>query len=72
MFGTALPLVLQAVDTDDLEDEDLYDLNDASEQLGYITEQITDIQSLNVTNIFALGVLAGLVMGFIMWRVLSD
>ncbi len=72
MFGTALPLVLQAVDTDDLEDEDLYDLNDASEQLGYITEQITDIQSLNVINIFALGVLAGLVMGFIMWRVLSD
>lgn len=72
MFGTALPLVLQAVDTDDLEDEDLYDLNDASEQLGYITEQINDIQSLNVINIFALGVLAGLVMGFIMWRVLSD
>lgn len=64
--------MLQAVDTDDLEDEDLYDLNDASEQLGYITEQITDIQSLNVINIFALGVLAGLVMGFIMWRVLSD
>lgn len=72
MFGTALPLVLQAVDTDDLEDEDLYDLNDASEQLGYITEQITDIQSLNVINIFALGVLAGLVMGFIMWRVVND
>ena len=72
MFGTALPLGLQAVDTDDLEDEDLYDLNDASEQLGYITEQINDIQSLNVINIFALGVLAGLVMGFIMWRVLSD
>ena len=72
MFGTALPLVFQAVDTDDLEDEDLYDLNDASEQLGYITEQITDIQSLNVINIFALGVLAGLVMGFIMWRVVND
>ncbi len=72
MFGTALPLVLQAVDTDDLEDEDLYDLNDASEQLGYITEQMTDIQSLNVINIFALGVLAGLVMGFIMWRVVND
>lgn len=64
--------MLQAVDTDDLEDEDLYDLNDASEQLGYITEQITDIQSLNVINIFALGVLAGLVMGFIMWRVVND
>ena len=72
MFGTALPLVLQAVDTDDLEDEDLYDLNDASEQLGYITEQMTDIRSLNVINIFALGVLAGLVMGFIMWRVVND
>ena len=64
--------MLQAVDTDDLEDEDLYDLNDASEQLGYITEQMTDIQSLNVINIFALGVLAGLVMGFIMWRVVND
>ena len=57
---------------DDLEDEDLYDLNDASEKLGYITEQMTDIQSLNVINIFALGVLAGLVMGFIMWRVVND
>ena len=72
MFGTTLPLVLQAVDTDDLEDEDLYDLNDASEKLGYITEQMTDIQSLNVINIFALGVLAGLVMGSIMWRVVND
>nr|DAG14298.1 MAG TPA: protein of unknown function (DUF883) [Inoviridae sp.] len=33
---------------------------------------MTDIQSLNVINIFALGVLAGLVMGFIMWRVVND
>ena len=43
------------------------DLEAAGSELGY-ADQITDIQSLMVLNIFSMGILAGLVMGAILWR----
>ena len=44
------------------------DLNNTGSEIGY-ADQIKDIQSLMVLNIFSLGVLAGLVMGAIFWRI---
>ncbi len=43
------------------------DLEATGSELGY-ADQITDIQSLMVLNIFSMGILAGLVMGAILWR----
>lgn len=43
------------------------DLVASGSELGY-ADQITDIQSLMVLNIFSMGILAGLVMGAILWR----
>lgn len=44
------------------------DLEETGSEIGY-ADQIQDVQSLMVLNIFSLGVLAGLVMGAIFWRV---
>ena len=44
------------------------DLDNTGSEIGY-ADQIQDIQSLMVLNIFSMGVLAGLVMGAIFWRV---
>lgn len=43
------------------------DLDNAGSEIGY-ADQIQDIESLMVLNIFSLGILAGLVMGAILWR----
>lgn len=51
----------------DDEVELINDLKATGSELGY-ADQITDIQSLMVLNIFSMGILAGLVMGAILWR----
>ncbi len=43
------------------------DLDNTGSEIGY-ADQIQDIESLMVLNIFSLGILAGLVMGAILWR----
>ena len=43
------------------------DLENTGSEIGY-ADQIQDIESLMVLNIFSLGILAGLVMGAILWR----
>ena len=57
-----------ADETDEPYEIDLInDLEETGTELGY-ADQITDIQSLMVLNIFSMGILAGLVMGAILWR----
>ena len=53
--------------SEDDEVELVNDLETTGSELGY-ADQITDIQSLMVLNIFSMGILAGLVMGAILWR----
>lgn len=53
--------------SEDDEVELINDLETTGSELGY-ADQITDIQSLMVLNIFSMGILAGLVMGAILWR----
>nr|DAU69611.1 MAG TPA: hypothetical protein [Inoviridae sp.] len=53
--------------SEDDEVELINDLKATGSELGY-ADQITDIQSLMVLNIFSMGILAGLVMGAILWR----
>ena len=55
-------------DDEPLEIDLINDLDNTGSELGYAC-QIQDVQSLMVLNIFSLGVLAGLVMGAIFWRV---
>lgn len=43
------------------------DLETSGSEIGYAS-QLNDIQSLLVLNIFAMGVLAGVMMGVILWR----
>ena len=43
------------------------DLETSEAEIGYAS-QLNDIQSLLVLNIFAMGVLAGVMMGVILWR----
>ena len=43
------------------------DLETSESEIGYAS-QLNDIQSLLVLNIFAIGVLAGVMMGVILWR----
>lgn len=42
-------------------------LETSESEIGYAS-QLNDIQSLLVLNIFAMGVLAGVMMGVILWR----
>ena len=53
--------------SEDDEVELINDLEATGSELVY-ADQITDIQSLMVLNIFSMGILAGLVMGAILWR----
>mgnify|MGYP006918847122 CR=1 FL=1 len=43
------------------------DLETSESEIGYVT-QLNDIQSLLVLNIFTMGVLAGVMIGVILWR----
>ena len=43
------------------------DLETSESEIGYVT-QLNDIQSLLVLNIFTMGVLAGVMIGIIIWR----
>ena len=73
MFAREISLSLASASDADTEDEPfeidlINDLEETGSEIGY-ADQIQDIQSLMVLNIFSLGVLAGLVMGAIFWRV---
>lgn len=57
-------------DADDWVDDEIFlenDLETSESEIGYAS-QLNDIQSLLVLNIFAMGVLAGVMMGVILWR----
>lgn len=43
------------------------DLETSESEIGYVT-QLNNIQSLLVLNIFTMGVLAGVMIGVILWR----
>ena len=43
------------------------DLETSESEIGYVT-QLNDIQSLLVLHIFTMGVLAGVMIGVILWR----
>lgn len=73
MFAREISLSLASASDADTEDEPfeidlINDLEETGSEIGY-ADQIQDIQSLMVLNIFSMGVLAGLVMGAIFWRV---
>lgn len=55
-----------ASDSDALEGVVMDDLETGTE-IGY-ADQIGDVASLLVLNIFTLGIIAGLIMGVIFWR----
>lgn len=72
MFAREISLSLASASDADTEDEPyeidlINDLEETGSEIGY-ADQIQDIQSLMVLNIFSMGVLAGLVMGAIFWR----
>lgn len=72
MFAREISLSLASASDADTEDEPyeidlINDLEETGSEIGY-ADQIQDIQSLMVLNIFSLGILAGLVMGAILWR----
>ena len=72
MFAREISLSLASASDADTEDEPyeidlINDLEETGSEIGYV-DQIQDIQSLMVLNIFSLGILAGLVMGAILWR----
>ena len=56
-----------ASDAEPYEIDLVNDLDNTGSEIGY-ADQIQDIESLMVLNIFSLGILAGLVMGAILWR----
>lgn len=58
-----------ASDSDALEGVVVDDLETGTE-IGY-ADQIGDVTSLLVLNIFTLGIIAGLIMGVIFWRKLQ-
>lgn len=72
MFAREISLSLASASDADTEDEPfeidlINDLEETGSEIGY-ADQIQDIQSLMVLNIFSLAILAGLVMGAILWR----
>ena len=44
------------------------DNGDLLSEVGYIRQSVDDMQTLSLINIFSLGVLAGLLMGVILWK----
>ena len=56
-------------DADDWVDDEIFlenDLEISESEIGYAS-QLNDMQSLLVLNIFAMGVLAGVMMGVVLW-----
>ena len=69
-FNEATLSLASDSDADEWEADEIYLVNDleaSGSEVGYVT-QLNDIQSLLVLNIFAMGVLAGVMMGVILWR----
>lgn len=69
--GLLLAKVADDEDTESFEewaadDEDVLDSEPYAE-IGY-SEQVENVSSLLTINIFTLGIIAGLVMGLILWR----
>ena len=53
---------------DEEEETNDMDYDDVSSELGYLNEQIIVSHDLALINIFSMGILAGLIMGLILWR----
>lgn len=53
---------------DEEEETSDMDYDDFSSELGYLNEQIIVSHDLALINIFSMGILAGLIMGLILWR----
>ena len=69
-FNEATLSLASDSDADDWVDDEIFlenDLEISESEIGYAS-QLNDIQSLLVLNIFAMGVLAGVMMGVILWR----
>lgn len=69
-FNEATLSLASDSDASDWVDDEIFlenDLETSGSEIGYAS-QLNDIQSLLVLNIFAMGVLAGVMMGVILWR----
>lgn len=69
-FNEATLSLASDSDADEWEADEIYLVNDleaSGSEVGYVT-QLNDIQSLLVLNIFTMGVLAGVMIGVILWR----
>lgn len=69
-FNEATLSLASDSDADEWVDDEIFlenDLETSESEVGYAS-QLNDIQSLLVLNIFAMGVLAGVMMGVILWR----
>ena len=69
-FNEATLSLASDSDADDWVGDEIFlenDLETSESEIGYAS-QLNDIQSLLVLNIFAMGVLAGVMMGVILWR----
>lgn len=69
-FNEATLSLASDSDADEWVDDEIFlenDLETSESEIGYAS-QLNDIQSLLVLNIFAMGVLAGVMMGVILWR----
>ena len=56
------------LEDDEEEETNDMDYDDVSSELGYLNEQIIVSHDLALINIFSMGILAGLIMGLILWR----
>ena len=68
-FNEATLSLASDSDADEWVDDEIYLVNDletSESEVGYAF-QLNDIQSLLVLNIFTMGVLAGIMMGVILW-----
>ena len=68
-FNEATLSLASDSDADDWVDDEIFlenDLEISESEIGYAS-QLNDMQSLLVLNIFAMGVLAGVMMGVILW-----
>ena len=64
-FNEATLSLASDSDADEWEADEISLVNGS--EVGYVT-QLNDIQSLLVLNIFTMGVLAGVMIGVILWR----
>lgn len=60
------------VDELELEDEETFDFvndnDDVITELGYIRDEIVSVEHLSLFSVFSSGILAGLIMGVVLWK----